>query len=181
MNDTRIRKVTQKKTLDWAGATPLFRHSAAQKVRGVAPARYAGSVTVFCPRAQRELSHTRQELSRHTLRRTELGSVNVDSLHRADRTSSFPCALRKSRGEERFTPALHGALHCSLHPRAARKARQINPIEVPKTVALREGWHDVKAGATPSFAAQCVTVAVGSLPPSQELRRRVLRACIHRP
>jgi hypothetical protein len=50
-----MRKVTQKKTPDWAGATPLFRPSAAQKVRGVAPARYAGSVTVLCPRAQRQL------------------------------------------------------------------------------------------------------------------------------
>src|SRR5258708_20626775 len=54
-NDTRMRKVTQEKTPDWAGATPLFRLSAAQKVRGVAPARHAGSVTVCCPRAQREL------------------------------------------------------------------------------------------------------------------------------
>ncbi len=44
INDTRMRKVTRKKTLDWAGATPLFRLSAAQKVRGVAPARHAGSV-----------------------------------------------------------------------------------------------------------------------------------------
>jgi hypothetical protein len=44
-----------RKTLCWAGATPLFRLSAAQKVRGVAPARHAGSVTVFCRRAQREL------------------------------------------------------------------------------------------------------------------------------
>jgi hypothetical protein len=50
-----MRKVTQKKTPDWAGATPLFRLSAAQKVRGVAPARHEGSVIVFCPRAQREL------------------------------------------------------------------------------------------------------------------------------
>jgi hypothetical protein len=47
--------VTQKKSPDWAGATPLFRLSAAQKVRGVAPARHAGSVTAFCPRAQQEL------------------------------------------------------------------------------------------------------------------------------
>jgi hypothetical protein len=45
-----MRKVTQKKTLNWAGATPLFRLSAAQKVRGVAPARHRGTVTVFCPR-----------------------------------------------------------------------------------------------------------------------------------
>jgi hypothetical protein len=49
-----MRKVTQKKTLGWAGATPVFRLSVAQKVRGVAPG-HAGSVTVFCPRAQREL------------------------------------------------------------------------------------------------------------------------------
>ena len=47
--------MTQKKTPDWAGATPLFRLSAAQKVRGVAPARHARGVTVFCPRAQCEL------------------------------------------------------------------------------------------------------------------------------
>jgi hypothetical protein len=38
-----------------------------------------------------------------------------------------------------------------------------------------------EAGATPHFDARCVTVAVGSLPPSQELRGRVLRACMHRP
>ena len=31
-------KVSAEKTLKWAGATPLFRLSAAQKVRGVAPA-----------------------------------------------------------------------------------------------------------------------------------------------
>ena len=49
-------KVTAQNAPNRAGATPLFRLSAAQKVRGVAPARYAGSVTVFCPRAQRELS-----------------------------------------------------------------------------------------------------------------------------
>jgi hypothetical protein len=39
----------------WAGATPLCRLSAAQKVRGVAAARSAGSVTAFCPRAHREV------------------------------------------------------------------------------------------------------------------------------
>jgi len=56
-----MAKVTQKKTPDWAGATPLFWLSAAQKVRGVAPARHAGSVTVLCPRAQRELSRKTSE------------------------------------------------------------------------------------------------------------------------
>ena len=36
-----------------------------------------------------------------------------------------------------------------------------------------------EAGATPPFDARCVTVAVWSLPPSQKLRGRVLRACIY--
>ncbi len=95
--------------------------------------------------------------------------------------ASFLRALLNSRGEERFTPVLHGALRRSLHPSAAGKARQVNPISVSKTVGLREGSNDVRAGATPPFDARCVTVAVWSLPPSQELRSRVLRACIHRP
>jgi hypothetical protein len=74
-------------------------------------------------------------------------------------------ALLNRRGEESFIPVLHGALHRSLHRSAARKARQISPIDVPKTVALREGWHDIRAGAAPPFDARCVTVAVRSLPP----------------
>ena len=45
IKDTRMRKVTREKALNWARATTLFRLSAAQKVRGVAPARYAGSAT----------------------------------------------------------------------------------------------------------------------------------------
>jgi hypothetical protein len=47
INDTRMRKVTRKEKPDWVGATPLFRLSAPPKVRGVAPARHAGSVSVF--------------------------------------------------------------------------------------------------------------------------------------
>ncbi len=39
----------------------------------------------------------------------------------------------------------------------------------------------MRAGATPPFDARCVTVDVWSLPPSQELRGRVLRGCIRRP
>jgi hypothetical protein len=151
-----MRKVTQKKAPDWAGATPLFRLSAAQKVRGVAPARHAGSVTVFCPRAQRELlretnevifsvGHTsisgRDEqasrgrtslfseaemadhtLTHHTIRRTEMGSVDTDFLHRAGEAPSFLRVLLRSRGEGRFTQVLHGALHRSLHPSAAGKS-----------------------------------------------------------
>jgi hypothetical protein len=125
--------------------------------------------------------HTDHKLTHHTLRRSELGSVDADFLHRAGQASSFLRALLRSRGEERFTPVLHGALHRSLHRRAAHKARHVNQINAPKTVRLREGWHDVRAGATPPFDARCVTVAVWSLPPSQELWGRVLRACKHRP
>jgi hypothetical protein len=124
--------------------------------------------------------HTDQTLTHHTLCRTELGSVDADFLHRAGGASSFLRAFLSSRGEVRFTPVLHEALPRSLHRSAARKARQINPIEVPKTVGLREGWHDVRAGATPPFDARCVTVAVWSLPPSQELPVSVLYGCIHR-
>ena len=126
-------------------------------------------------------NHADHKLTHHALRQTELGSVDADSLHRAGMTSSFLSALLNSRGEESFTPVLHGALHRPLHPSAAGKARQVNPVDVPKTVGLREGWNDVRAGATPPFDARCVTVAVWSLPPSQELRGRVLRGCIRRP
>src|SRR6266436_7850795 len=122
--------------------------------------------------------HADHALTRHTLQRTQLGSFDADFLRRAGGASSFPRALLNSLGEERFTPVLHGALHRSLHPSAAGKARQVNPISVSKTVGLREGSNDVRAGATPPFDARCVTVAVWSLPPSQELRSRVLRACI---
>jgi len=127
------------------------------------------------------VDHTDHKLTHHTLRRTGLGSVDADSLYRARWASSFLRALLNSQGEESFTPVLHGALHRSLHPSAAGKARQVNPIDVPKTVGLREGWNDLRAGATPPFDARRVTVAVWSLPPSQELWDRVLRACKHRP
>jgi hypothetical protein len=127
------------------------------------------------------VDHTDHQLTNHILRRPKLGSVDADFLHRIGAAFSFLLALLNSRGEERFTLVLHGTLHRSLHPRAPGKARQVNLLDVLKTVALREGWHDVRAGATPLFDARCVTVAVWSLPPSQELRGRVLRGCIHRP
>jgi hypothetical protein len=190
-------KVTVENKPKRAGATPLFRLSAAQKVRGVAPARHVGRVTMFCPRGQRGLpgktnevifsvgdtlvDHTDHELTYDPLRRTELRSVDTDSLHRVAGASSFQHASLNSRGEERFTPVLHGALRRSLHRSAAHKARHVNQINAPKTVRLCEGWHDVRAGATPPLDARCVAVAVWSLPPSQELRGRVLRGCIHRP
>jgi hypothetical protein len=101
--------------------------------------------------------HTDHKLTHHTLRRTQLGSVDADFLHRASGASSFLRPLLNSRGEERFTSVLHVALHRSLHPSAAGKARQLNPLDVSKTVALREGWHNVRAGATPHYDARCVT------------------------
>jgi hypothetical protein len=92
--------------------------------------------------------HTDHELTYDALSRTELSSVDADFLHRAAGASSFLLAFLESRGEERFTPALHWTLPGSLHRSAAGKARQVNPIDIPKTVGLREGWHDVRAGAT---------------------------------
>jgi hypothetical protein len=111
--------------------------------------------------------HTHQELTRHILRRTELSSVDADFLHRVAGASSFQHASLNSRGEERFTPVLHGALRRSLHRSAAHKARHVNQINAPKTVRLCEGWHDVRAGATPPFDARCVTVACGRSRPQR--------------
>jgi len=125
--------------------------------------------------------HADHKLTHHIRRRTELGSLDAEFLYRTGAAPTFLRAFLKSRGEERFTPVLHGALHRSFHRSTARKASQINTIDVPKTVALREGWNDMRAGATPPFDARCVTVAVWSLPPSKELRVSVLFGCIHRP
>jgi hypothetical protein len=125
--------------------------------------------------------HAHQELTRLTLRRTGLVSVNADFLHCAGGASAFLCAFRNSRGEESFTPVLHWALDRSLHRNPGGKARQVHRMGVLKTLGLREGWNDVRAGATPLLDARCVSVAVRSLPPSQELRGCVLRGRIHRP
>jgi hypothetical protein len=124
--------------------------------------------------------YTDHKLTHLTLRRSELGSIDADFLHRAGEAPSFLRAFLRSQGEERFTPVLQGGLHRSLHWSTAGKARQVNQMDVPKTVALREGWHDVRAGATPPFDARCVTVSVWSLPPSHDLRVSGLRGCIHR-
>ena len=111
--------------------------------------------------------HTDHKLTHHSFHRSELGSVDADFLHRADQASSFLRTLLRSQGEERFTPVLHGGLHRSLHRSTAGKGRQVNQIEVPKPVAPREDWHDVRAGATPPFDARCVTVACGRSRPQR--------------
>jgi hypothetical protein len=124
--------------------------------------------------------HKDHKLTHPTPRWIELGSADADFLHRVGKASSFLRALPHIRGEAHFTPVLHGTLPRSLHRSAARKARQVNQMDVPKTVGLRVGWHDVMAGATPPFDARCVTVAAWSLPPSSELWGRVLRGFIRR-
>ena len=50
-------------------------------------------------------------------------------------------------------------------------------VQPKVTVGKKPKW----AGATPPFDARCVTVAVGSLPPSHQLRVSVLFGRIHRP
>jgi hypothetical protein len=55
-------KVTVEKTPKRAGATPLFRVSAAQKVRGVAPAlRHGKSCRLFFPRDRQFGKNTHQQ------------------------------------------------------------------------------------------------------------------------
>ena len=47
----RMRKVTQKKSPDWAGATPLLTVFSRPKFGGVAPARHELLGAMSCPRA----------------------------------------------------------------------------------------------------------------------------------
>jgi hypothetical protein len=95
--------------------------------------------------------YTDHKLKHHTLRRTELGSADADFLHRTGAASSFLRAFLNSRGEERFTPVLHGALYRSLHRSAARKASQINTIDVPKTVQTARGLERCEGGSDPAL------------------------------
>lgn len=62
------------KTLGWAGATPLLTAFSRPKFCVVAPARHAGSVTVFWPRAYRDVinSEYREEAISNTERRESL-------------------------------------------------------------------------------------------------------------
>ncbi len=51
MRKGKAKKLHAGKTLGWAGATPLLTAFSRPNQSEVAPARHAGSVTVFCPRA----------------------------------------------------------------------------------------------------------------------------------
>jgi hypothetical protein len=57
MRKSKVKNLHAGKTLGWAGATPLLTAFSRPKFRGDAPARHAGSVTVFCPRAYRDVSN----------------------------------------------------------------------------------------------------------------------------
>jgi len=51
MRESKAMTLHAGKTRERAGATPLLTAFSRPKFHGVAPARHAGSVTVFCPRA----------------------------------------------------------------------------------------------------------------------------------
>jgi hypothetical protein len=51
MRNAKAKNLYAGKTLRWAGATPLLTALSRPKFCGVTPARHAGSVTVFWPRA----------------------------------------------------------------------------------------------------------------------------------
>jgi hypothetical protein len=82
--------------------------------------RRAEGKRLFSQRHKRPITRN-YKLTRHTLRRIQLCSVDADILHRATGATSFLRALLNTRGEERFTPVLHGALLWSLHPSALLK------------------------------------------------------------
>jgi hypothetical protein len=85
-----------------------------------------------------------------------------------------------SSGEVGFTPLLHRYLTCYFTLDRARHYANQSDESSPRT-KLCAAQTAPEAGATPPFDARCVTVAVWSLPPSQELRGCVLRECIRRP
>jgi len=53
------------KTLRWAGATPLLGAFSRPKLRGIAPARHAGSVTVFGRVQDRSRQFVVQDVMHH--------------------------------------------------------------------------------------------------------------------
>ena len=84
-----------------------------------------------------------------------------------------------SSGEVDFTALLHHNLtrYFTLD-RGRHYGNQSD--ESSRRTKLRAAQTAPGAGATPPFDARCVTVAVWSLPPSQELPVSVLCGCIHR-
>jgi hypothetical protein len=61
MRKPKVQNLHAGKTLGWAGATPLLTAFSRPKVCGVAPARHAGNVTMFCPRAYKDVINPKCE------------------------------------------------------------------------------------------------------------------------
>ena len=55
MRKTKAKNMHAGKTLGGAGATPLLTDFSRPMFCGVAPARHRGTVTMFCPRAYRDV------------------------------------------------------------------------------------------------------------------------------
>ncbi len=89
--------------------------------------------------------------------------------------SSMPKAERGTRC------SVHRHVHRGVHLNGQPNLRVSRRMRTKRWFTLYAAKSLNWAGATPLFDARCVTVAVWSLPPSQELRGRVLRACMHRP
>jgi hypothetical protein len=72
MRKTKATDLHAGKTLGWAGATPELTAFSRPKFLGVAPARHACCMTVFCPRAYKDVSNP------------ESGAVSILNLERGN-------------------------------------------------------------------------------------------------
>jgi predicted transcriptional regulator len=81
MRKTKATDLHAGKTLRWAGATRILTASSRPKFLGVAPARHAGSVTVFCPRAYKDVSN--RECVEETIRNKRKEKVSMAVLKAA--------------------------------------------------------------------------------------------------
>jgi hypothetical protein len=75
--------------------------------------------------------------------------------------------VKSEKGEEPFTSRLHEVFHPSLHPDSAAIYSENQSITRRGENRPVRGPNPSEAGATPPFAARCVTGSVGSLPPHQ--------------
>jgi hypothetical protein len=135
---------------------------------------------------QEEVAHDRMGKMAAEWHRVGPGSLPPDAAFRCacffakGEAASLLAVKSSSSGEVGFTPLLHRNLTCYFTiDRGRRYGNQSD--ESPRRAKLCAAQTVPEAGATPPFDAPCVTVAVWSLPPSLELRGRVLRGCIHRP
>jgi hypothetical protein len=124
----------------WAGATPLFATGSWPKDNGVAPAQPIGRAL-------------------KTFRWTGRGSSDAVFSRRAGRTSSFLLVFlnNRGRGEELFTPLLHGGFTNHFTGSAAPclgKSMRYTLQKVPScthtgTMGWRERPHPLTHGASP--------------------------------